>query len=222
MEMRRSSQPNFGLTLMDVVIAIVIVVAIAALLLPLLAKTRSHPPYMRCMSNLKQVGLAARMWANDHDDRFPWQVPTAKGGTMELAGSAEMFRHLLVMSNEISSPKVLVCSIDEKRTKVTNFAQLNNRHVSYFVSLDAQEGKPASILLGDRNIVGGTPGGNGVLRILTNSQVGWGTDMHIGSGNIGFADGSAMQTSSNNLRKLVQADLHSKTNDYVIRLAIPR
>src|SRR3954470_5272365 len=27
-----------------------------------------------CVFNLKQVGLAARMWANDHDDRFAWQV----------------------------------------------------------------------------------------------------------------------------------------------------
>ena len=43
----------------------------ATIILPLISKTRRHHPSMICGSNLKQIGLALRMYSGDHDGYFP-------------------------------------------------------------------------------------------------------------------------------------------------------
>ena len=40
---------------------------------------------IRCVNNLKQIGIATRIYATDNQDRFPWQVPQTEGGTAEIA-----------------------------------------------------------------------------------------------------------------------------------------
>lgn len=100
------------------------VAILSALLLPMFAAARrnaqSMPPPMptpqaqsgSCMNNLKQVALAARLWANDHDDRLP--------------------ANFLTMSNELVSPKILVCPGDQMKTIAADWAQFNmEANVSY-------------------------------------------------------------------------------------------
>jgi len=54
------------------------------------------------MSNLSQVGLGFRMWSEDNDDKFPWQVPVMNGGTEELIPNGQAFNHFLVLSTPYS------------------------------------------------------------------------------------------------------------------------
>ena len=58
-----------GFTLTEVLVVIAI---IAALLLPALAKAKSNQ--IKCVNNLKQIGLVLRGFANSNDNRFPWQL----------------------------------------------------------------------------------------------------------------------------------------------------
>lgn len=44
---------------------------LAGLLLPALAKAKYKAQGINCLNNMKQIGLAARIYANDHQDRFP-------------------------------------------------------------------------------------------------------------------------------------------------------
>jgi hypothetical protein len=161
------------------------------------------------------------MWSNDHGDQFPWQVVSRDGGTAEFAESPQTYRHFLAASNELNSAKVLVCAYDTQRIKVMDFQQLNNQHLSYFVGLDADEGKPQTILCGDRNIIG-APISNGVMRVTTNSQLGFGPDMHQNMGNVGLGDGSAAQVTQSSLRQQLQSASLSQPNRLVLRLAIPQ
>jgi len=48
---------------------------------------------IRCVNNLKQIGIATRIYATDNQDRFPWQVPQTEGGTAEILKSAVVSRH---------------------------------------------------------------------------------------------------------------------------------
>ncbi len=174
-----------------------------------------------CVSRLKQVGLAARMWSNDHEDRFPWAVSTNKGGTLEYAASAEVFRHFVAISNEVSSPKVLVCATDRERLRATTFATpLANSNLSYFVGLDADETRPQTILSGDRNIVGGVSNGAWLVFRTTNAPA-WTRELHNLEGNVALGDGSVGQFTSRMLSNQFQSALITQTNP-VIRLAIPR
>jgi prepilin-type N-terminal cleavage/methylation domain-containing protein len=105
-----------GMTLVEVLVVIGVIAVLAALLLPALAKS-GRSRRISCISNLKQIGLAFRMWANDHDNQMPWQVSREKGGTLELVADGSVLPHFLAISNELNSPKPLTCSSDAARSK---------------------------------------------------------------------------------------------------------
>jgi hypothetical protein len=187
--------------------------------IPRQAKPRSSR--VNCVSRLKQIGLALRMWSNDNGDQFPWQVSCETNGTLEFAESTNVFHHFLALSNELSSPKVLACTSDMKVSQESDWTKLNNTHLSYFVGLDSNEAFPQTILSGDRNITGGVLASNGIMRFGATNQAGWGTDLHNRQGNIGLADGSAQQFSEKSLPRQFQSALLS-TNVAALRFSIPK
>src|SRR5205085_8808294 len=95
---------------------------LAAIFLPALAKSKARSSRLGCTNCLKQIGLAFRSWSLDNNDQFPMRVSVTNGGTMELVASGVVYPHFQVMSNELSTPKILLCPNDEKRSYATNFA----------------------------------------------------------------------------------------------------
>ena len=209
-----------GFTALEMVVVIAILIVLAGLLLSGLGKAQAKAKRINCVSNLKSIGLAARMWSNDHGEKFPWQVSTSTNGTLELVNGPSVSPHFLVMSNELNTPKVLVCPTDDKRTKVALWSEFDDKHLSYFVGLDANETKPQTILFGDRNITGGVRVTNKVFQFTSNSVVGFTKDLHNQQGNIALGDGSAMQVSPTTLNNQINAALLSPGQP-ALRLAIP-
>jgi hypothetical protein len=213
--MKIKAQRESGLSILEVCLVLVALALVASLFLGRLNADKGRAPRIACTSNLKQVGLAFRLWANDHGGQYP-QASMNPSGTLSFAHSPQVFRHFLAMSNELVTPKVLSCLEDKKRTRAVDFTKFSNANLSYFVCLDANELYPNGLLSGDRNIVGGTLS-NGFLRTLTpNSEVAWTNGIHERQGNVGLADGSVQQMTSHHLRK----QLATMTNE-AIRLAIP-
>jgi len=146
----RSSR-KAAFTLVGLLVIIAVLGILAAMLIPALVRAKGKSKRIQCINNLKQDGLAFRLWDSMGDGRYPMAVSTNKGGTMEFAESGNTFRHFQVMSNELNTPKILVCP-DDNRTAATSFAKLNNQNVSYFVGLDAEEARPQMLMTGDRNV----------------------------------------------------------------------
>lgn len=211
---RRFTSSAFTLVALLVIVAVLAL--LAALLLPALARARSQSKRIQCVNNLKQSGLAFRIWAGDHDDKYPMDVPMASGGTKEYVIGAVTFRHFQVMSNELSTPKILACPMDT-RTAAASFAQLKNQNVSYFVGLDASDEFPQRFLDGDRNITGGSEPEKGILKLVPGGPAGWTTALHNNSGNVGLADGSVQQYSSSTLRTALK-NSGNPTNTWRISL----
>ena len=118
---------------------------------------------------------------------------------MEYVNTAEVFRHFRTMSNELSTPNVLVCPSDT-RTAALNFSVLSNANVSYFVGLDALDTFPELLLAGDRNLMtNGVPVGSGLLVLTTNVTLGWTATMHKNNGNVVLGDGSVQMMTSGRL-----------------------
>jgi prepilin-type N-terminal cleavage/methylation domain-containing protein len=216
MKPRFPNQRNHALTLIEVLVVIVVLTVLAVVLLLALIPARHGGP--NCRSNLLQIGLASRIWADDNNDKFPMQVSVTNGGTMELANGNNAWINFFVMSNELSTPKILICPQDAKAVLATNFgAGFNNKNISYFVGLDATDIQPQTILSGDDNfVIGGVPVKSGLLELSMDAPISWTAARHKFVGNIGLADGSVQQITTDGLQQALQ-----KTGIATNRLAIP-
>ena len=184
-------------------VIIAVLAILAAMLLPALASAKTKAQRINCVNNLKQSGLAFKMWAGDNYDKNPMDVPEAKGGTREFNTGADTFRHFQVMSNELSTPKILACPADT-RAAANNFVRLKNQNVSYFVGLDANESSPQMFLAGDRNITADNEPEKGILKLVPSQRVSWTQAMHVNQGNIGLSDGSVQECSNSALQQALQ------------------
>src|ERR1041384_3518448 len=136
-------------------VADLVIVLATAFLLVMVLPQLMHQPRRRssrihCMSNLKQIGVAMRLYASDNDGNYP-----AKGETKGSTNWGETYLHFKVAGNELSSPRVLICPDDKTRISAVDFSPTNfvgNSNVSYFVALDADATNPNLLLTGDRHL----------------------------------------------------------------------
>ena len=121
-----------GFTLIELLVVIAIISILASLLLPALASAKAKGKQIACVSNLKQVGLAFTMFADDNGDRYPMIVATNEGGSSDYLGTAatsgaeNTWTHFWVMSNELTTPRVLICAADSGRYEATNWVDMGN------------------------------------------------------------------------------------------------
>lgn len=190
--------------------------ALVLMLIPAMLRARSKARRIGCVSRLKNIGVGFRIFASDNQGFMPFQFSTNSpgtnnpisrpnfGGTREYAlDPASAWRHFAVLSNELSTPNILVCPADRERALARTFLEFtNNRFLSYTVGVSASEEQPQSILASDRNLLlNGAVVSNTVLTLATNLPLAWDRRIHDEAGNIVLGDGSVQQVSSGRLRE---------------------
>jgi competence protein ComGC len=216
---RRASKARIeAFTRIELIVIAFTLLMLVFVLIPSLGRAKRKAMSETCRDNLKQVGLAFRLWSGDGGVRFPHELDLKFGGTKELIDSGQVFVHFRALSNELARPKLLVCPADKEKVVATNFnSGLSDANVSYFVGLDAQDTMPYVFLSGDRNLaVGGQPLNKGLFVLTTNTPLSWTRAIHNSCGNICSADDSVRLLDSPELANAVQKQ-EIATN----RLAIP-
>ena len=185
------TQSALAFTVTELLITVACVALLAAVLLPSLAKSKARSSRLGCTNCLKQIGLAFRTWAIDNDGHFPMQVSVTNGGTMELVTSGVVFPHFQVMSNELSTPRILYCPNDQNRSPATSFTnKLTDKNLSYFLNMDSVQENGSGVLSGDRNITNRASAGSRLVNLTKGATIAWTKEIHSERGNLAFGDGS--------------------------------
>jgi hypothetical protein len=99
-------------------ISIILTLVVLGVLLPAVSKLnrmggpKENTQRIICVNNLKQVALGARIWSTDHGDKLP--------------------PDFLTMSNELNTPKILVCPADGNHSLAATWKDFDaKRNVTY-------------------------------------------------------------------------------------------
>jgi prepilin-type N-terminal cleavage/methylation domain-containing protein/prepilin-type processing-associated H-X9-DG protein len=83
----RPTTVNNGFTLIELLVVIAIIAILAAILFPVFAQAREKARQATCLSNLKQIGLATLMYAQDYDEKLflpDYVVPASNPTQIQL------------------------------------------------------------------------------------------------------------------------------------------
>jgi hypothetical protein len=119
----------------SILLTALVVLILVARVQPQMSLARSQAQRIKCINNMKNIGLAFRIWAADHNDQFPFNVATNQSGKVEFDGgtvgdSVKVFKTL---ANELANPIILVCPADTSKRPAMSFANLQRGNVTYEV-----------------------------------------------------------------------------------------
>jgi competence protein ComGC len=214
MEIRCSPQTNRAMTLVEAVVVILITGALIMLLLPSFSHSCNKCQKISCSNNLKQLGLAMKIWAGDNDNKPPMEVSATNGGSMELMDTPDAWKTFQVMSNELSTPKVIFCPEDSTHSGyATNWGDDLKHKISYFINVDANDTNATMLVSGDDNFrLNQTSIPPGRFDVAATAPLEWDRSRHLiqtnyawffpakfNSGNLLLGDGSVQMTSNSTL-----------------------
>lgn len=124
MKARQGCLPR-GLTLIEVLVVIAVIALLAALLFPVFAAAREKARQTRCASNLRQIGQALRMYAQDYDDTWTACVYQRRRGEVIQAWWYDAIQPY------VKSRGVLYCGSDPERDERNCSYGWNSSHMPY-------------------------------------------------------------------------------------------
>ncbi len=70
-QQQSTRRQNLGFTLIEILVVVAVIGILAAILFPVLARTRENARRASCQSNLRQIGLGLQQYLQDYDGTYP-------------------------------------------------------------------------------------------------------------------------------------------------------
>jgi prepilin-type N-terminal cleavage/methylation domain-containing protein/prepilin-type processing-associated H-X9-DG protein len=131
-------------TLIELLVVIAIIALLAALLLPALSRAKAHAWSVRCVSNLRQVGLGMRLYADDFNELYPESgtvIPWDTVDSMPPFGSGKASWMQQLISYTVNT-NLYHCPADER----SSYSYFNGVRAAY-VALNNNRGSVNSKLI---------------------------------------------------------------------------
>ncbi len=124
-------------TLIELLVVIAIIAVLAALLFPVFTRARDKARQASCASNFKQIGLAAALYLQDYDERYPLGHAPQDDPLMTFDGGGDYEPHFIELLrpfvHNVKNQGVWRCPSDPS-PKVTKEGDNSEFHVSYSVN----------------------------------------------------------------------------------------
>ena len=201
----QTNKASKGFTLIELLVVIAIIGILASMLLPALGKAKGRANRIKCVSNLKQISLGFKTYANNNEDKFPWFPKSSVVGGGAVTALVPVWQ---AVGGELGNAKIMRSSCDGARTDATTFALITTANVSYWYCVAADELKPSTMLAGTRNIGTGAVGAQTITATST-----WAANIMSGlladQGQATLSDGSASQYKNTDLQRQAAAHIAS-------------
>ena len=129
---RNVKRPNFGekgFAIIELLVAVVVVATLMALLFPVIGRANESGKRAACANNLRQIGIALQMYADDHDGIFP----LLDGSDWTVSGNLSYNHHFAALyPNYINEFKIFACPSDEDGWMIDRVKRANWSYY-YFV-----------------------------------------------------------------------------------------
>ncbi len=125
-----SSNRKRAFTVIELLVVIAVISLLAGLLFPVFARAREKARQITCASNLRQIGMAVIMYAQDNDDLFPLGGDPADiyggdfGGTPYAAEAASLPMVTMPLAPYIKEASAWDCPDDTGYTEASAFEDL--------------------------------------------------------------------------------------------------
>lgn len=216
----------------ELVFIIFATIVIICLLTPHIIKVHRQKNLVRCNGNLKNVSLAVILWIDENElICLPWHPGNPAASTNDQRRN-ELWFHMISLSNQLSSPKPLVCPADRRARIAKTWdpnhrsgfgaAKYRDRACSYAIALDGGApgaggwrlglGSPAIFI--ERHLSGkSSPEQCEYTQIASTGfqeplDLWWRPELHgTNAGNVALLDGSVQTQSESMMERTLRANL---------------